>query len=83
MNSIILTHVAASTPGEFLLDAALDRLGAWLDAEMGSLEDLLDISGHGDAEGDIKILRGYISRPHLRRRTLVKCSSVLKYRSNA
>jgi len=58
MNSIILTHVAASTSGEFLLDAALDRLGAWLDAEMASLEDLLDVSGHGDAEGDIKILRG-------------------------
>ncbi len=58
MNSIILTHVAASDQGEFILDAALDRLGAWLDVEMGSLEELLDISGCGDAKEDIKVLRG-------------------------
>ncbi|WP_305972537.1 MULTISPECIES: hypothetical protein [unclassified Mameliella] len=58
MNSIILTHVATSAQGGFLLDAALDRLGAWIDAELGSLEELLAISGCGDAKSGIKTLRG-------------------------
>lgn len=58
MNSITFSHSAAPAQGEFLLDVALDRLGAWLDAELGSLEDLIEISGRrGDANEDIVALR--------------------------
>ncbi|WP_101069161.1 hypothetical protein [Roseovarius salinarum] len=58
MNSIIRTHVLTPVHGAFLLEAALDRLGAWLDTELGSLENLLDITGHAKAAGDIAALRG-------------------------
>jgi hypothetical protein len=52
MNSIVLTRVFAPD-GEMSLDSALNRLGAYRDAELGCLEDLLDIAGHGDAIDDI------------------------------
>lgn len=58
MNSIIPTPVAASARGELPLDAALFRLGAWLDAEMAALEGLLDVSGRGDAHDDLVALWG-------------------------
>lgn len=60
MNSIVFTHVFAPD-GLPSLDTALDRLGAYLDAELGSLEDLLDIAGHEDAIDDI----GALHRLHL------------------
>lgn len=56
MNSIILTHVAA-TSRELLLDAALSRLGAYIDAEAGSLEDFLALTGEEAAIHDILVLR--------------------------
>lgn len=58
MNSIIFTHVATPANDGVLLDVALDRLDAWLDDEIGSLEDLLDITDHEDAIDDISVLRG-------------------------
>ena len=58
MNSIVFTHFDAPAPGVSSLDIALDRLGAWLDSEIGSIEDLLYISGHEDAIADIVALRG-------------------------
>lgn len=57
MNSIVFTHFAAPIPGTSRLDAALDRLGAYLDAEIGSLEDLFDIVDDEDATDDIGVLR--------------------------
>uniref|UniRef100_UPI0013A6A41B hypothetical protein n=1 Tax=Meridianimarinicoccus zhengii TaxID=2056810 RepID=UPI0013A6A41B len=42
--------------GASCLDVALDRLGAWFDAEIGDLEDLLDMTGHEGAIGDIEAL---------------------------
>lgn len=33
----------------FRLDFVLDSLDGWLGAEVGNLEDLFDITGHGDA----------------------------------
>ena len=49
MDSIVFTHFVAPMSGASRLVLALDHLGAWIDAELGSLEDLLDISGHEDA----------------------------------
>lgn len=37
MNSIILTHVASPDDSQLLLEAALERLGAWLDDERDTL----------------------------------------------
>ncbi len=56
MNSIILAHVAA-IPSELVLDAALTRLGAYIDAEAGSLEDLFALTGDEAAVDDILVLR--------------------------
>lgn len=58
MNSIILTHVAAYAPGASPLDVALDRLSAWLDAELGSLKNLLNVSGYIDENDHIVLLEG-------------------------
>ena len=38
------------------LAVALHRFGTWLDAEIGGLEDLFDISGHEDAIDAIEVL---------------------------
>lgn len=56
MNSIIPIHFDVPAPGALPLDAALDRLGAWLDAEIAPLEELLDVTGHEDAVHDINAL---------------------------
>src|SRR6056297_2753271 len=56
MNSIILTHVDPSTRGAFLLDAALDRLGAYLDAERDTLGRVLAQSGRHQASGVLDAL---------------------------
>lgn len=45
MNSILLTYVSAPVASPSLADLALDRLGAWLDAERSTLERLLAQSG--------------------------------------
>lgn len=52
MNSIIRTHVMPVPNGQ-LLDAALARFGAYLDAEAESLEKLLALAGHDTAGGDL------------------------------
>lgn len=56
MNSIVFTHFVSPVQGPSCLDLALTRLGAWIDAEIGSLEDLLDISGYEGAIDDIEAL---------------------------
>jgi hypothetical protein len=58
MDTIIFTHFVTPTSGASRLVLALDHLGAWVDAELGSLEDLLDISGHEEAIDDIMTLHG-------------------------
>lgn len=82
MNSIIFTHVAASARGEFALDVALDRLGAWLDTEMSALKNLLDISGYGDANENIVLLEGLhleaFSSPTDTRRLLAEAQASLE-----
>lgn len=45
MNSINFTHFDASAKGGSPLDLALDRLGAWLDAEHDTLGSLLAQAG--------------------------------------
>ncbi|TDL79619.1 hypothetical protein E2L08_08400 [Palleronia sediminis] len=55
MNSIIFTKVPVQT-GETLLHAALARLGAYLDTELGSLETLLQLTGRETAGADIQAL---------------------------
>ncbi len=55
MNSIVFTHFATPV-GAPTLDLALDRLGAWCDAELGTLEDLLDITGHEEAIDDMEVI---------------------------
>ena len=56
MNSIVFTDFVTPRQGACRLALALDRLGAWFDAEIGNLEDLLDIAGHDDAIDDIAAL---------------------------
>ena len=56
MDSIIFTHFVTPASGASRLVLVLDHLGAWIDAELGSLEDLLDISGHEEAIDDIMAL---------------------------
>lgn len=56
MNSIIFTHVAAPFKGVSPADLALDRLGAWLDAERGTLERLLAQSGQRQAADALDVL---------------------------
>lgn len=55
MNSIVLTHVATFSK-EVCLDAALIRLGAYIDEEAGSLEDLMRLTGNEVAVDDIRAL---------------------------
>lgn len=45
MNSLVLTHVA-DTSTELCLDAALARLGAYIDEEAASLSNLLRLTGN-------------------------------------
>ncbi len=52
MNSIVFTHYATPV-GTCIIALALHRLGAWCDTELGTLEDLLDITGHEEAIDDI------------------------------
>jgi len=61
LNSIVFTDFITPRQGASRLALALDRLGVWVDAEIGNLEDLLDITGHEDAIDDIAAL----SRLHL------------------
>ena len=57
MNSIIFTHaVAAPVEGASILDLALDRLGAWLDAERDTLGRVLTQAGLGQAGGALEAL---------------------------
>lgn len=56
MDSIVFTKFVTPASGASRLVIALDHLGAWIDAELGSLEDLLDISGHEEAIDDIMTL---------------------------
>ena len=56
MNSIVFTHVAAPALGVSLLDLALDRLGAWLDAERDTLERLLAAVGQKHAAHALDML---------------------------
>ena len=58
MNSIVFTHFVTPVQGAPRLAIALHRLGAWFDAEIGNLEDLLDIAGHDEAIDDIEVLHG-------------------------
>ncbi|KRS18967.1 hypothetical protein [Roseovarius indicus] len=61
MNSIVFTQFVTPVQGASCLDIPLHRLGADIDAEIGSLEYLLDISGLEDAIDDI----GALSELHL------------------
>jgi hypothetical protein len=57
MNSIVYTHVF--TPdGAKSHYVALDRLGDWCTAELGSLARLLRLMGYTDAAADIALLHG-------------------------
>lgn len=58
MNSIVFTHFVTPVQGASRLAIALHRLGAWFDAEIGNLEDLLDITGHEEAIDDLEVLHG-------------------------
>ncbi len=49
MNSIIFTHFDAPAEGGAPLDLALDRLGAWLDAERDTLGGVLAQTGRRKA----------------------------------
>lgn len=55
MNSIVLTHVADSS-NEHRLDAALARLGAYIDEEAASLSGLLRLTGNEAATSYINAL---------------------------
>jgi hypothetical protein len=57
MNSIVFTHFAAPK-GAPSLEIALDRLSAWIDSELDSLEALLALADPGAAATDIAALRG-------------------------
>ena len=56
MKSIVFTHVAAPAEGAAPLDVALDRLGAWLDAEHETLGRVLVQSGRTHACGVLEAL---------------------------
>lgn len=57
MDLIAFTPVVTPVLRASRLDFALDSLDGWLGAEVGNLEDLFDITGHGDAVDDIEVLR--------------------------
>lgn len=56
MNSIVSTHFATPLDGVSILDLALDRLGAWLDAERDTLDRLFAQIGQGQAAGALEAL---------------------------
>ncbi|TDE38936.1 hypothetical protein [Antarcticimicrobium sediminis] len=56
MNSIVFTDFVTPASGASRHNTALGRFGTWFDAEIGNLEDLLDISGHEDAIDDLEVL---------------------------
>lgn len=56
MNSIVFTHVAAPVEGVSIPDLALDRLGAWLDAERDTLDRLLAQTGRSQAASALETL---------------------------
>ncbi len=56
MNLIVFTHFVTPMQGASYLEAALDNLGVWFDAEIDDLEDLLDITGHEEAIDEIEAL---------------------------
>lgn len=56
MNSIILTHVAAPAQGAFILDDALDHLGAWVDTERDMLGRVLAQAGQRQTNGALEAL---------------------------
>ena len=56
MNSIVFTHVTAPAEGVSLLDLALDRLSAWLDAEQETLGRVLAQAGRRQATGALEAL---------------------------
>lgn len=56
MNPIAFTPVVTPVLRASRLAFAINSLDGWLDAEAGNLEDLLDITGHGDAVDDICVL---------------------------
>ena len=58
MNSIVFTHFVTPVQGASRRAIALHRFGAWFDAEISSLGDLLDIAGHDEADDDIEVLHG-------------------------
>lgn len=64
MNSIILTHFVTPETGEGILEAALDRLGAYLQAEVGNLEELLNLADCGDAIDHIEGLHSLHLNAH-------------------
>jgi hypothetical protein len=56
MNSIVFTHVVAAPEGACPLDLALDRLGAFLDAERDALAAVLAQAGRRQAAGALESL---------------------------
>jgi hypothetical protein len=56
MNSIVFTHYATPVEDVSVLDLALERLGAWLDAERDTLGRLLAQVGPGLAAGALEAL---------------------------
>ncbi|MBJ3764639.1 hypothetical protein ILP92_18050 [Maribius pontilimi] len=56
MNSIVFTHFATPLEGVSTLDLALDRLGAWLDAERDTLNRVLAQVGLGQAASALQAL---------------------------
>jgi len=59
---VVFTDFVTPAQGASRLNLALNRLGVWFNAEIGNLEDMLDITGHEDAIDDIQALR----RMHLK-----------------
>jgi len=49
INSIVFTHINAPVAGASILDIALHRLGAWLDAERNTLDRVLAQTGQWQA----------------------------------
>jgi hypothetical protein len=56
MNSIIETHFGAPSGGASSLEAALDRMGAWLDAERDTLGRVLAQGGRPHAAAALEAL---------------------------
>lgn len=56
MNSIVYTHFGAPCRNVCLLETALDRLGAWLDAEQETLGRVLAQSGQSGSAGALDAL---------------------------